>query len=177
MPSVDLPGVTSISGESSQRMVLKDRLCSLKALQKTFVLRRRSKVSVVMGSLMPMLAVHQAAGDFTMSTNFGKITITGYSGAVTNLVIPGATNGYPVVGIGTNAFYGRSSITNIIFPNSVTDIASYSFSGCSNLKRISLGSGLSSIGAYASVLLRPLLFPVFGRNFSCLHVASDSIFE
>ena len=49
---------------------------------------------------LPMLAQAQ----FTYTTNNGALTITGYTGSGGAVVIPAATNGYPVTSIGVDAF-------------------------------------------------------------------------
>jgi hypothetical protein len=41
---------------------------------------------------------------FTFVTNNGAISITGYTGASGNMIIPSATNGYPIVNIASSAF-------------------------------------------------------------------------
>jgi hypothetical protein len=61
---------------------------------------------------------------FSLTTNNGAITITGYNTAAgLNVVIPAATNGFPVTGIGVDAFVENSSITNVVIPNSVTNMS------------------------------------------------------
>ena len=45
----------------------------------------------------------------------GEITITGYSGSSTDLIIPASINGYPVVAIADNAFE-NSSIVSVSMP-------------------------------------------------------------
>ena len=73
---------------------------------------------IALALLLPLAA----RGQFSFTTNNGAITITGYNGPVgRNVVIPASTNGYPVVGIGGNAFYS-SSITSVTIPNSIATI-------------------------------------------------------
>ena len=64
-----------------------------------------------------------------------------YSGSVT---IPATVtnNGttYSVTTIGSSAFWGCSSLTNINIPNSVTNIGENAFSGCSSLESILVAS-------------------------------------
>ena len=67
---------------------------------------------IALALLLPLAA----RGQFSFTTNNGAITITGYNTAAgLNVVIPANTNGYPVVGIGGNAFYS-SSITSVTIP-------------------------------------------------------------
>lgn len=62
----------------------------------------------------------------------------------TNLVVPDS-----VTEIKPYAFYGCSSLSSIIIPNCVTNIGAWAFSGCDHLTNITLGSGLQTIGGYA----------------------------
>src|ERR1017187_8939187 len=74
---------------------------------------------------------------FTFTTNNGAITITGYTGTNSNVVIPDTTNGYPVTSIG--GFYSYTSLTNVTIPDSVTNIASGAFVYQSSLIAITVG--------------------------------------
>ena len=65
-----------------------------------------------------------------------EVTITGYSGDKTELVIPSNLCGYPVVKIGNYAFEYNNYLTNIAIPDSLTTIGEYSFEGCYNLRSI-----------------------------------------
>ncbi|HEY5298318.1 MAG TPA: leucine-rich repeat protein [Verrucomicrobiae bacterium] len=74
------------------------------------------------------------SAQFSFTTNNGAITITGYNTAAgLNMVIPAATNGFPVTGIGNLAFQFKS-ITNVTIPNSVTSIGNDAFAFCTSLK-------------------------------------------
>ncbi len=70
-------------------------------------------------------------------TNSGAITIIGYIGNPTVLIIPNTTNGYPVVSITNAAFQGRSTLTSATIPfNSGTNIGDHVFFGCSSLTNV-----------------------------------------
>jgi len=82
-------------------------------------------------------------------TNNNSITITGYNlsgGSV--VVIPAMTNGYPVAGIGTNAFQGLG-ITSVSVPGSVAEIGNWAFFSCTSLTNLTLASGLTRIDDYS----------------------------
>ncbi|HEY1662896.1 MAG TPA: leucine-rich repeat protein [Verrucomicrobiae bacterium] len=66
---------------------------------------------------------------FSYFTNNGAVTITGYTGTNSNITIPDTINGLPVVDI--SFFNSSDSFTNITIPQSVTNIASGSFSRAS----------------------------------------------
>jgi hypothetical protein len=80
----------------------------------------------------------EAQAQFSYTTNNGAITITGYngSGAVN---IPSATNGFPVTGIGFEAF-NHPDLTNVTIPSSVNNIATSAFILCSSLQTINVDS-------------------------------------
>ena len=83
--------------------------------------------------------------DFTYATNGGALTITAYTGPAGAVVIPAMTNGYPVISIGGNAFYGRTDVTSVTIPNSVTTIESAAFAYCSGLTSVTIGNGVTTI--------------------------------
>jgi hypothetical protein len=72
-------------------------------------------------------AACSAQAQFTYTTNSGTISITGYTGVDGAVTIPGEINGYPVTGIGTNAFMGTVRLTSVTIPNSVTSIGNWAF--------------------------------------------------
>ena len=83
------------------------------------------------------------------------ITIVGYNGTDTNLVIPDTVNvdGEDIVikEITTKTFYNCTWLTSITIPDSVTTIGAWAFSGCSNLTTVTIGenSQLTTIGSNA----------------------------
>ena len=83
---------------------------------------------------------------YLFTANNGTMTIIGYTGTNTSVIIPGTINGLPVASIGNNAFHSSASPTNIIIPISVTNIGSGAFSSCSSLTSVTLGTNVVSIG-------------------------------
>jgi BspA type Leucine rich repeat region (6 copies) len=89
---------------------------------------------------------------FTFTTNNGAITITGYNTAAGfNVVIPAATNGYPVTSIGYEAFFG-SSITNVAIPNSVTNLGDFALDDCASLTNITVDPSNPAYSSLGGVL-------------------------
>ena len=63
---------------------------------------------------------------------------------ITNLIIPNS-----VTSIGSYTFYGCSGPTSITIPNSVTSIGEYAFYNCSGLTSVTIPNSVTSIGNYA----------------------------
>ena len=82
---------------------------------------------------------------FTYAENESGITITGYTGDKTELVIPGKIDGKKVTSIGDNAFMGCFNLTSITIPASVTSIRMGAFANCFNLTSITIPKGVTSI--------------------------------
>lgn len=63
---------------------------------------------------------------------------------LTDVVVPDS-----VTQIGSYAFYDCKNILSISIENNVTEIGSYAFYGCKNMQSLSLGNGVTDIGSYA----------------------------
>jgi hypothetical protein len=91
-----------------------------------------------------------AQAQFTYTDNGdGTCTITGYHSSVGALTIPTTINNLVVTIIGNSAFntyYGNTSPTSVMFPNSVTNIGDYAFSSSTNLTNVIFGTNTISIG-------------------------------
>jgi len=61
------------------------------------------------------------------------------------VVIPAATNGFPVTSIGEEAFV-ESLLTSVTIPNSVTSIGDGAFTVCASLTSATIGTGVTNIG-------------------------------
>ena len=84
--------------------------------------------------------------EFAYIVENGTVTITGYTGAGGDVVIPDTIAGLPVTGIGPSAFYYHTDLTSITIPNSVLSIGSWAFENCANLASVVIGQGVASIG-------------------------------
>jgi len=85
--------------------------------------------------------------DLTYTTNGGEVTITDCdTSASGTLVIPDTIEGNSVTSIASGTFSGCISLTSITIPDSVTNIGRNAFFGCSSLTNITLGEGITSIG-------------------------------
>ena len=63
---------------------------------------------------------------------------------IKNLIIPET-----VQELKSYVFYGCSGLTSVEIPNSVTSIYSYAFNGCSGLTSVRIGNSVTSIGSHA----------------------------
>ena len=112
--------------------------------------RSHPKLLVVLGILLALVLPQCGRAQFNFITNADNtITITGYTGAGGDVIIPDSTNGFPVTAIGIQAFYFCSSLTNITIPNNVTSIGTWAFGGCSDLKTIFIPDSVTTIGVWA----------------------------
>ena len=87
-------------------------------------------------------------GDFTYSGT-DAISITGYYGSATFVVIPAYIGGVPVTNIGNSAFSDCTSLASIIIPNSVTSIGERAFYECTDLTNVTIPDSVTNIGEYA----------------------------
>jgi hypothetical protein len=126
------------------------------------------------------------ASDFTYSETANGVTITGYTGTGTSLIIPAQINGKPVTGIGDSAFEGnsilasvtipntvtsiganafsRTGLTDVTIPNSVTSIGDYAFALCTSLAGVTIPNSVTSIGDYAFALCTGLTNVTIGTK-------------
>ena len=98
-----------------------------------------------------------------------EITITGYVGDKTEVVIPGEINGKKVTTIGDRAFGECTSLTGVTIPEGVTSIGDDAFELCVNLTSISLPKSLTSIGSwgFSATGLTSITIPENVRSIGC----------
>jgi hypothetical protein len=91
---------------------------------------------------------------FTYVTNNGAITITGYYGPGGTLSIPGMTNGLPVVAINSLSLGEHwPTATNLVIPQSVTNIGEYVIPSCTLLLTVNVDTLNPSYSSVDGVLL------------------------
>ena len=101
----------------------------------------------VMAVVCAVAAGAETYGDFEYHVNYDGIAkITKYTGDAENIEIPAEINGKSVTRIGSYAFSGCTSLTNITIPDSVTWIGSHAFNGCTSLTNITIPENVTSIG-------------------------------
>ena len=71
-----------------------------------------------------------------VQTADGNITLIGYAGESTALILPDSVNSVPVTAIGSSLFRDNKAIESITVPESITRIGAYAFSGCNALTTV-----------------------------------------
>ena len=104
--------------------------------------------------------------EYTILEN-GSISIAGYTGGATDLVLPTEIDGYPVSAVGEEAFHGNDSIITLTVPGSIMEIGASAFQNCENLTSVTLEEGVQKLGDLS-----------FANNRSLIEVnVPDSVFN
>ena len=98
--------------------------------------------------------------EFSSTSDFGDenptVTITGYNGSSTNVVIPSEIYGMPVRSIGDGAFQYNETLKDVIIPDGVTSIEYCAFQGCTSLTNIDIPDSVENIGEAAFIFCSSL---------------------
>ena len=86
------------------------------------------------------------ASDFTFDPETG--TILKYIGLSEKVVVPYAIDGVFVENIGAKSFEANSNLTGVTFPNTITSIGNYAFSG-TRLVTLILPNSVETLGDYS----------------------------
>lgn len=73
------------------------------------------------------------------------VSVVGYKGQNTDIVIPSEIQGKKVVSIGEDAFYGSENLKSVVIPEGVTDIKCGAFFRCRNLITVTFPDTLKVI--------------------------------
>ncbi len=89
---------------------------------------------LVLFGLLLLAAPASAQAQFLWAKNADNtLTTTGYTGPPWAVTIPATINGLTVAGIGDDAFFFDSGVTNVTIPDGVTSIGDLAFYDCANL--------------------------------------------
>jgi hypothetical protein len=140
------------------------------------------KAQMILFLLMTVTAIFaQSEDDFEIVQKSGGITVTGYTGTQTEVVIPARISGIAVYSIGRSAFAGKgltkamlptglrtiedsafsdNHLTSVTIPDTVTGIANDAFSG-NRISELTLSSRLVILGGgvFAGNRLETLILP------------------
>ena len=84
--------------------------------------------------------------DYIWFENESGMTLAGYLGNATKLILPIEYNGKSITNIGDYAFYSCTGLTSVTIPNSVTSIGNYAFYGCGGITSITIPNSVTKIG-------------------------------
>ena len=87
------------------------------------------------------------ASDFTYDVSGNEVTITGYIGSATEVVIPNFIEGRLVTGIAENAFNEQTELVKIDLPARLKSIGSKAFAGCSSLLSLKIPNSVTYLGS------------------------------
>ncbi len=83
--------------------------------------------------------------NYYVDTKMDYVSIRGYSGNETEIIIPEEIEGRPVKYIGSYAFENNKKIKKIILPDTLVTIGLRAFSGCTNLEAVKFSQNLKGI--------------------------------
>ena len=73
------------------------------------------------------------------------VTITKYTGTESTVILPSTISSWPVTKIGEDALKDNTTITSVTIPDSVTEIGSNAFAGCTNLTSVHYAGDWSNL--------------------------------
>jgi hypothetical protein len=107
---------------------------------------RVKSMSLLAPLLLCALPAAAQAQEFLYTTTNGVVTITGYTGAGGDVIIPSTITGLPVTRIGSGAFSLRTNVISLTIPDSVTAVEDYAFYRSTSLTSVTLGNSIAAIG-------------------------------
>ncbi|WP_295215064.1 leucine-rich repeat protein [Ruminococcus sp.] len=83
---------------------------------------------------------------YKVNSDGQNVTLTGYTGSDTEIVIPSTIFGMLVTVIGEDLFEGNKNLVSVTIPDGVTSIEDSAFRNCTNLQVLSMPKSLETIG-------------------------------
>lgn len=80
------------------------------------------------------------------SVSGGTVTITGYTGTRSYVMIPSVLGSNSVTALGARVFYNKRSITYVSIPSSVNVIGNAAFGKCTKLTTVEVPNGVTALG-------------------------------
>ena len=78
----------------------------------------------------------------------GNLSLSGFTGDVVDVVIPGEYDGVKVVEIGNDCFKSCTTLKSVQLPDGIKRIGDHAFSNCTNLTSINIPESVEEIGDY-----------------------------
>lgn len=120
---------------------------------------------------------------YTTNSDYATLTIAGYTGSNGVATIPDNIGFLPVTSIGGAAFY-LAGVTNVLIPDSISDIEGDAFEWCTHLVSVRVPSSVTNVGEWAfgwctsltNIVISSSLTRIGQYTFySCVHLASVTI--
>ena len=86
-------------------------------------------------------------GSYTYTVKDHEVTITGYTGLGSHVTVPDTIRDMPVVAI--DGDFGSVLVKELTIPDSIRKIGVLTFMDCTELEKVTLGSGIRDIGLHA----------------------------
>jgi len=100
------------------------------------------------------------------------ITITGYTGTHSHIIIPECIDGYYVAEIGASSFENMETLTHVQIPNTAVRIGEKAFAGCTGLVSVKFQNSVYSLGSQCfkdCLNLESITYPM-----NWMHVTGDT---
>jgi len=131
---------------------LMKKICTISLSALMLAAPMLTDTGIIVSASLPVYAAtaETPASSFKYSVNKDStVTITGYTGSETDIIIPGRIEGKKVTSIGNRSFYEKKSLTGVTIPDSVTSIGNFAFTNCTNMTSVTIPNSVISIGEYA----------------------------
>ena len=109
--------------------------------------------------------------DFEWEYNSTGVTITGYTGTASLVVIPTMIEDEPITEIGNQAFMGNSTLSIVMIPDSVEMIGKYAFSA-SSLLSVSIPKSVVTIDEFAFYQCTSLRSVAFSEGLDAINTSA-----
>lgn len=116
--------------------------------------RMKLKIKIILFTMLILAMIFMSKQSFATTGTYEnlkyeitdkQVTITGYEGEITNIIIPEKIENYPVTKIQDRAFENCKTLKSITIPNSVTQLGESVFMYCENLSNVNLPNNLKNI--------------------------------
>ncbi|MBQ8140231.1 MAG: leucine-rich repeat protein [Clostridia bacterium] len=105
---------------------------------------------LLVSSVLSLASCGSPKFEFELNEDGKSYKLVGMENAIGDVVVPETYNDLPVTKIGKNSIEDKPRMTSLVFPDSITEIEEYAFTGNLNeLVSITIGKNVTHIGDYA----------------------------